>query len=169
MSDDERVAVVDKNDHVLEYKRRGDLTDDDCKRCAIIWIENSHGQVLLQQRSNTVKIDPGLWSPVVGTICDEGSYEETAVRELEEEIGLTGTRLTETNKLYYKAAFGWRQAQGFMTICDWPVEKFTVQPEEVAQVAWINKQQLLDELAGKIAATHPYVSTHVYWPKLFNL
>lgn len=170
MSDDERIPVVDKDDNVLAYKRRGDMTDDECKRCVCIWVENNKGQVLLQQRSRKVKIDPGLWgTAVLGTVTDDNTYDDTALRELEEEIGLTGFPLNKTNKLQYKSSFGWRMGQGYIVVCDWPIEKFKLQESEVAQVIWADKKQIIDEITNKTPHSLPYVMAYVTWPKLFNL
>lgn len=170
MSDNERIPIVDEQDNILTYKRRGDMTDDDCKRCVCIWVENEKGEVLLQQRSQSVKVDPGLWgTAVLGTVTDDDTYDETAVRELAEEIGLSGFPLIKTNKLRYKSSFGWRFGQGYVVTCDWPVSKFKLQESEVAKVAWVDKKQLLDEISDNIPHSRPYVMAYTTWPELFNL
>ncbi len=170
MNQDERIALVDEEDRVIGYKMRSQLTDDDCWRVVAIWIENSEQQVLLQQRSHKVTLNPGLWSnAVMGTVDADDSYEDTAVREIEEELGLSGVDLIKTNRLYYKASFGWRQAQGFVVKCYWPLERFKPQPEEVAKLEWVDKQKLLNEIGGKTTPSHPYVSVYTQWPELFDL
>ncbi len=170
MSDSERIPIVDKDDNILTYKRRGDMQDEDCKRCVCIWVENSKGQVLLQQRSQKVKIDPGLWgTAVLGTVNDDDTYDETAERELEEEIGLSGFPLIKTNKVHYKSSFGWRMGQGYMVTCDWPINKFKLQQSEVAQVIWVNRKKLIDELMGRKPPSLWYVMANTSWPELFNL
>ena len=170
MSQDERIPIVDRDDNVLTYKKRSDMTDDDCKRCVCIWVENRKGQVLLQQRSQTVKVDPGLWgTAVLGTVTDDDTYDKTATRELAEEIGITGFPLKKTNKLHYKSSFGWRMGQGYIVVCDWPIEKFKLQESEVAQVIWVDKKQIIAEITDKSSHTLPYVMAYVTWPELFNL
>ncbi len=170
MSQDERIPIVDKNDKIIAYKLRKDMTDDDCKRCSCIWVENSKGQVLLQQRSSTVKDDPSLWSTaVLGTVTDDDTYDETAIRELEEEIGLTGSPLQKTNKLHYKSSFGWRMGQGYKVICDWPLDKFKIQESEVQRLEWVDKIQLIQEVTDKAPHTRNYCMVYKTWPELFNL
>lgn len=170
MTKDERIALVDKDDNVIGYKMRSELTDNDCWRIVCVWIENSRGEVLLQQRALGLSLNPGLWSnAVVGTVDEDDNYKETAVREAEEEIGLTGFPLIETNKIYYKASFGWRIAQGFTVKCDWELEKFTAQPEEVMKLEWVERTRLLEEITGKHPLSKSYTNAYTHWTKLFEL
>ncbi|MCA9301434.1 hypothetical protein H6801_03830 [Candidatus Nomurabacteria bacterium] len=75
----EKVFIVDENDRVLKEKWRNELTDTDRWRIIAIWVENSLGEILLQQRSLSKDLNPGLWTPgVVGTVAVPDSYEETA-------------------------------------------------------------------------------------------
>jgi isopentenyldiphosphate isomerase len=170
MKEDERVAVLDKAGKIIGYKNRGELTDNDCWRVICVWIENSQSQVLLQQRTHTRKINPGLWTnAVIGTVTHEDTYDQTAEREIQEEIGLSGVKLVKTHLIHYKASLGWRWVQGYTATCNWPVEKFVLQAEEVLAVAWVDKQQLLAELTGKAPQSRPYPVVCTMWPKLFNL
>ncbi len=52
----ERVAIVNEADEVIGTKARDELTKQDIVRVAVLWLENSRGQVLLQQRALTKKI-----------------------------------------------------------------------------------------------------------------
>ncbi len=170
MSHDERVAVVDKDNKVIGYKLRTELTDDDCWRIAYLWVENSRGQVLMQQRSKMVGLNPELWTPAAaGTVDGDDSYEATALREAEEEIGLIGCKVLQQNSVYMRASFGSRWAQGFTAICDWSIEKFKLQTEEVMKLEWVDRQQILDELTDKIPHSRHYTSVYKTWPELFNL
>jgi 16S rRNA (adenine1518-N6/adenine1519-N6)-dimethyltransferase len=167
---DEIVALVDKNDQQIGQKNRHDLTDDDCWRIVSIWVENSHGQVLLQQRSLDKATDPGCWTPAAeGTVVLGEDYDSTAVRELEEEIGLTDHPLRKQNKVWTKFQFGSRQFQAYTVACDWPVEQFTAQASEVAALEWVDKQQVIAEITGQTTPTRLWpVSAHC-WPAAFGL
>jgi len=52
--------------------------------CMLTW----NGLLLLLKRSNKVNINPGLWCGVAGRIEDSLSPEETAYKEIQEELGL---------------------------------------------------------------------------------
>jgi isopentenyldiphosphate isomerase len=167
MSADEIVAILDEQENIIGRKARKDLTDDDCWRCACIWIENSQGQVLMQQRAWDKKINPGTWTcAVIGTVVGDDTYEETAHREAEEEIGLTGHVLTPTRRIRARTSFGWRWDQGYKTVCDWPIEKFKVQTEEVAQLAWLDKAEVIHAIKQGNPA---YAQITPSWIELFDL
>lgn len=56
---------------------------------AFVWIYNHNGEVLLQLRSNDKKCFPGVWDvSVAGHISAGDTPLETAIREIEEEIGV---------------------------------------------------------------------------------
>lgn len=164
---DERVAVVDNKNNVIGYKSRSQLTNTDCWRTACIWIEDGKGNILLQQRAADSKVDPLKWTcAAVGTVAADDSYEVTAVRELAEEIGVTSIKLKAANTVFCQSSFGWRWNKGFIAICDFPIERFTIQKEEVARLKWFDKKTVLREIKGK---DPKYGSTVETYPQLFNL
>jgi isopentenyldiphosphate isomerase len=167
---DEVVALVDEQDNVIGQKRRADLTKDDCWRMVSIWIENSSGQVLLQQRSLNKLRSPGLWTPAAeGTVTLGDDYYESAVRELGEEIGLFDVELKPTKKIHAQFESGRRQMHGYTVVCDWPVEKFTLQAEEVEQIQWVDKAQVIAEIMGTTPHTRPWPMSIKYWADVFGL
>lgn len=168
MAEVEFVILVDQYDNILGKKSRLELTDKDCWRAVCIWIENSAGQVLLQQRSPHKSLDAGYWSPAaVGTVIYGDTYHDTAIRELEEEIGVHDVELHKCGQLHYKSSLGYRQLKAYRATCDWPLSAFKLQAEEVAQVVWIDKAALLSELTGQTKPTRQYTSSSRLWPTLF--
>ncbi len=142
----EKVYLVDQDDNVIGSKWRDELTDKDCWRIIAIWIEDGKGNVLMQQRSYKKKLNPGKWSCAVeGTVEYGSDYDETAIRELSEEIGVDNMQLQKAKLIHYKADFGHRQTQGYKLILDWPIEKFVIQKSEVEQLAWRNKDEVISE------------------------
>ncbi len=58
-------------------------------RTARVWFVNSNGEVLVQKRSNSMRIFPGLWDAGVGGHVSSGETSvEGAQKETREEIGL---------------------------------------------------------------------------------
>jgi 16S rRNA (adenine1518-N6/adenine1519-N6)-dimethyltransferase len=88
--EDERLPVVDKKDRILRYARRSDLHGDNLRHRAVhILIFDQAGEVYLQQRSRWKDRHPLKWdSSAAGHVTAGESYEETARRELEEELGI---------------------------------------------------------------------------------
>jgi 16S rRNA (adenine1518-N6/adenine1519-N6)-dimethyltransferase len=88
--EEERFPVVDKNDRFLRYARRSDVHGNNLRHRAVhILIFNPAGEVYLQQRSRWKDRHPLKWdSSAAGHVAAGESYEETARRELEEELGI---------------------------------------------------------------------------------
>jgi 16S rRNA (adenine1518-N6/adenine1519-N6)-dimethyltransferase len=86
----ERFPVVDKNDRILRYARRSDVHGNNLRHRAVhILIFDQAGEVYLQQRSRWKDRHPLKWdSSAAGHVGAEESYEETARRELKEELGV---------------------------------------------------------------------------------
>lgn len=167
MSVDEIVAIVDENGNVLDRVPRSRLADDHAWQIISVWIENGDGQVLLQQRSFRKKLGPGLWTCAVeGTVAGNDTFDETAAREVAEEIGLSNIPLKPTKKVFYKASHGSRLAQGYTAQCNWPLNKFKIQKEEVEQLAWVPKEQVIREI---IAGDPKYPSAAPVWLDMFDL
>lgn len=135
--------IVDKNDEIIGYKLRNEIDfKKDYYRIGCLWLTNSKGEVLLAQRLLTKDKDPGKWGPsAAGTLEKGETYESNIYKEAEEELGLTGVQFYEVAKIKLEEP---RKSflKLFKGVCDWPVEKFTPQPEEVEQVAWISIEDL---------------------------
>ena len=86
----ERFPVVDKNDTVLHDASRSEVHGNNLRHRAVhILIFNPTGEVYLQQRSRWKDRHPLRWdSSAAGHVVIGESYDETARRELEEELGI---------------------------------------------------------------------------------
>lgn len=142
-----KIPIVDKDDQLLGYKEREEVDfSKDIFRTASLWITNSKGEILLAQRKHDKKVDPGKWAEAVGgTVEGEDSYLETVVREAEEELGLQGITL-EKGPRQFIATPCFYFVQWYKAVVDQPVEAFTIQPEEVEAVAWVDYHTLEKEL-----------------------
>lgn len=147
MSKREKVYLVDENDNVIGEKWRDQLTDNDCWRVVSIWITDENGNILLQQRSFTKKLDPGDWSAAAeGTVEAGDGYEKTAHRELFEELGLSDVDLIPTHKITHKMpSLGFRVRQGYKAVIPHrDVADFNIQAEEVEQVRWFTPDEFIE-------------------------
>ncbi|MCA9333349.1 NUDIX domain-containing protein [Candidatus Saccharibacteria bacterium] len=162
------VTVVDENDKELATKPRSKLTSKDIVRVSVLWVEDGKGNVLLQQRALTKKIGPGLWGPAVaGTVESHETYLSNIVKEAEEEIGLTDFEPQEVDKRLFwekQGEFG-RMFTFYQTTIDQPVEKFKLKTDEVAQIKWVPKEQLLANLDEHISE---YVPSAVFWKEIYG-
>jgi 16S rRNA (adenine1518-N6/adenine1519-N6)-dimethyltransferase len=88
--ENERFPVVDKNDRILRYAQRSDVHGNNLLHRAVhILIFNQANDVYLQQRSRWKDRHPLKWdSSAAGHVTAGESYDETARRELQEELGI---------------------------------------------------------------------------------
>lgn len=163
----EKIAVVDEQNHVISYKQRSELTNKDTWRAACVWIEDGKGNVLMQKRTADRKVDPSTWTcAAIGTVTADDSYEATAKREMYEEIGVKNIPLKPTRTLLCKSSVGSRWYKGFTAICGKPIDTFTIQEEEVSEIQWLDKKKVLEEIA---AGDPKYAHTAKYYAELFEL
>src|SRR5205823_13805800 len=77
-------------DRILRHAARSELHGDNlCHRAVHILIFNETGELYLQRRSRSKDRHPLLWdSSAAGHVMAGESYDETAKRELQEELGI---------------------------------------------------------------------------------
>jgi 16S rRNA (adenine1518-N6/adenine1519-N6)-dimethyltransferase len=88
---DEQFPVVDKNDRILRSASRSEVHGNNLLHRAVhILLFNEAGEVYLQQRSRSKDRHPLKWdSSVAGHVTAGETYDETAQRELNEELGVS--------------------------------------------------------------------------------
>lgn len=70
--------------------------DGDWHRAIHVWLVDDHRNILLQRRSEGKDTHPGMLDvSCAGHVAAGNDVDETAVRELEEELGLTGIAVQE--------------------------------------------------------------------------
>lgn len=87
---DEVFDVVDEDDQVMGQKTRAEVHSEGLIHRAVhVFVVGKQGQLLLQKRSMLKDVHPGTWDSSVAGHVDAGeSYEQAAMRELEEEMGI---------------------------------------------------------------------------------
>src|SRR5881628_2262536 len=87
----ERFPIVDKKDRILRYANRSEVHGNNLRHRAVhILIFNEAGELYLQQRSRWKDRHPLKWdSSAAGHVAFRESYDETARRELKEELGVS--------------------------------------------------------------------------------
>jgi len=139
----DRIQIVNDKDQLIDHKERGTLLDSDIYRVSALWVTNSMGQILLAQRSFDKKNNPGKWGPAVAGTLDEGEkYYQNIVKETEEEIGVTDVNFIEKAKIFNDGEHRYF-VQWYTAILDKEANDFRIQKEEVEQVKWFSKQELL--------------------------
>ena len=103
----EYVVLVDENDHPIgQMEKQAAHVTPHLHRAFSIFIFNSKGELLMQQRAFSKYHSPGLWT---NTCCSHPRYgetlEEATTRRLGEEMGLQ-CEMHEVYTFIYKAPVG---------------------------------------------------------------
>ncbi len=153
-----RTVIVNEQDEVIGYKQRGTLAIEDIYRVTALWLKNSRGEILLGKRALGKRNNPGAWGPAVAGTVEEGElYDDNIVKEIAEELGLSGIKLTKGPKR--RVADGHNYfSQWYTATIDKPAEDFVIQKEEVEQVRWITPEKLAHELRD-----HPDMYLDMAW------
>ncbi len=140
----EETTIVNEEDKVIGYKKRGTLLPTDIYRVSALWIENNQGEILLARRAFTKKKDPGLWGPAVAGTVEKGeNYESNIIKETEEELGLANVSLKKWIKNRVSSPHN-HFTQFFKLKTNMSVKDFKIQEDEVAEIKWFTKKELLE-------------------------
>jgi 16S rRNA (adenine1518-N6/adenine1519-N6)-dimethyltransferase len=133
------VIIVNENNEVIGSENlMVAIENKQLRRVARIFVTNELGQFLLQKRSQNV-YKPGLYDVSVGGHVDIGeSYEEAAVRELKEELGLN-------TPLPPPTIISWLNERAFCNIyfiyteSDTPIN---FNQHEIEKVVWKSREEI---------------------------
>ena len=106
MSQDEIVTIVDEQNNVIGAEPRSKMRVEGLvHRATYILVFNSAGELFVQKRTDTKDIYPGYYDIATGgvVLADE-SYEQSAERELEEELGIKGVDLKQHFDFFHRGA-----------------------------------------------------------------
>ncbi len=129
--------VVNDRDEVIDQKPRAEVHRLGLLHRAVhVLAYNAKGQVFLQKRSMTKDTHPGRWDSSASGHVDSGEeYDQTAVREVSEELGLTLTGIPE--KLFKIDACP-QTDQEFVWVYRMQHEgPFNLHPEEIETGEWM--------------------------------
>lgn len=89
---DEILDIVDENDVVVGQAPRGEATARGLRhRCAFIEVRDAEGRLFVHRRTPGKLVFPSHYDMFVGGVVGAGeSYDEAALREAEEELGVSG-------------------------------------------------------------------------------
>ena len=142
-----KIQIVNANDELIGVKERSEIDfQNDIYRVSALWVTNSKGETLLAKRAAIKRNDPNKQGPAVAGTIDEGeTYDENIYKEADEEIGLMGvefTKIKKTRITYPRNYF----CQWYSVILDRDPNSFKLQDDEVAEVVWVDVEQMKQEL-----------------------
>ncbi|WP_046503073.1 NUDIX domain-containing protein [Streptomyces odonnellii] len=149
---DEILDIVDEDDRVVGRAPRGEIYARGLlHRCVFVFVRDPEDRVFVHRRTAEKLVFPSLYDMFVGGVVGSGeSYDEAALREAEEELGVSG--LDTPVPLFpfrYDPEDGSYRASAYVyeVRCPLPVNP---QAEEIAWHAFLPEAELerrLDEWA----------------------
>ncbi|MFD7402929.1 NUDIX hydrolase [Streptomyces sp. NPDC059866] len=145
---DEILDIVDEHDRVVGQAPRGEVYAQGLRhRCVFIQARDAAGRIFVHRRTPAKLVFPSLYDMFVGGVVGAGeAYDDAALREAEEELGVTGLpRPAYLFKFLYDhgAGHSWWSAV-YEVRCDLPVQP---QAEEVAWHDFLPEQEIERRLA----------------------
>lgn len=143
---EEIVALYDDRGRPCGSAPRSRMRAENLRHAATsVVVRNSDGLFYVHRRTDTKDVYPGLHDFACGGVLGAGEEpREAAIRELGEELGITGVTLTELGAVDYADDFTRYRAFRYATSWDGPI---SWQPEEVASGEWMTREEVLAALA----------------------
>ena len=161
--------LYDENRELLgkDHVRGEQLPIDGYHLVVHVWIRNSKGEYLISQRSANRPTFPLVWECVDGSVVKGEDSLQGALREVKEEVGvdllpekgqviLSDMKKIEFGKVVNKIVDVW------LFEYDGEVDLSNATTDEVAQVAWMNQEQIKELFdANMFVETLEYFFTEV--------
>lgn len=155
----ELLTQVDKENIVIGPIPRGvaHTLKDAYYRTIYVLVKNEEDEILLQKRSATKDLYPNCWDLSVGGHVVYGdSYDETALRELREELGITAklkdtikkgevlVSLPNSNEYFYVYEYRLKAS-----------DEIQLASVEIAEVKWLGIDKIKMEMKDKNLLWYP--------------
>ena len=143
-------TVVDEHDNVIGAERRSVIHKEGLiHRIVRILILNDKNELLLQLRAHKEDTYAGKWDQSAGGHVDAGEeYDQAAYRELKEELGVENLELKSIDKFYTDGKTDNKIIRRFNMVYKTTYSgEFKLQKDEVSEVKWVSKDDLLDQIS----------------------
>jgi 8-oxo-dGTP pyrophosphatase MutT (NUDIX family) len=140
---DEIVAIVDEQNNVTGSALRSEMRAKGLPhRATYILVFNTKGELYVQKRTPLKDIYPGYYDVATGGVVLAGeSYDESALRELHEEMGIHGVSLTPLFDFYHQDASNRVWGRAYSCMYDGEI---VLQEEEVESGGFYRLETIID-------------------------
>lgn len=148
----ELLDVVDENNNLTGEKTDRKIIHEKglWHREIVVHIINEKKEMLIQKRAATKKLCPNMWALCAGHVDTGETPIKSAIRELEEEIGLV---VSEDELIYIGIQKTSKKRDGvinnhfnyiFLVKVDKKLEDFKIQYEELSELKYMSITQLIE-------------------------
>ncbi len=140
--------VVNERDEVIGQAPRKEVHARKLRHRAVhVLVFNARGEVFLQKRSMLKDTAKGKWDSSSSGHLDSGEdYDACAVRELHEEIGLSGVEPERLFKIDACAETGWEFCWIYQCASEGP---FQLHPDEIETGDWFTPEKVTSWVAER--------------------
>ncbi|MGW1769261.1 NUDIX hydrolase [Streptomyces sp. NPDC002073] len=152
---DEVLDVVDRQDRVTGQARRGEVYARGLlHRCVFVQVKDPEGRVFVHRRTASKLVFPSRYDMFVGGVLGAGeSYAQAALREAEEELGVSGLpQPVPLFKFLYEGEGGAWWSYVHEVRCALPVSP---QASEVDWYAYLDEAELARRAGGTARGREP--------------
>ena len=163
---DEMIVLVDDDNNAIGTVRKSEVHDGDTKlhRAFSVFLFNTDGELLLQQRAFGKKTWPGVWSnSCCGHTMLHESSEAAGVRRVGYELGLKNTKLTMALPDFRYRAEKDRVVENEIcpVLIGFTDEMPKPNPDEVASIKWVDWEEFLISLKDPATEISPWAIEEV--------
>ena len=143
----EMMDVVDKEDSVISTVPKSEIYEKSLThRIVHVLVFNNEGKMAIQLRSVSVSFCPAHWSTTAGGHVQAGeTYEQAALREYQEELGVTSTIRFFSKDFYIAKGTPPKFIVAFKTVFNGP---FHPDPADVEKVCFFTIAEIKKMTAG---------------------
>ncbi len=117
------------------------------------WIFNPQGKLLICKRPENEEAFPGVWTSSAGGHVEEGEeYKEAAIRETQEELGIT---VEPEHAFLLPYDRGTHLNLIDLWFCSHSGEELTADPREIAEMRFVSMEELANEMGEEPQRFNP--------------
>lgn len=161
------MEMVDKLDNKRQMlnrtTERSEKIEGEYRQSVHTWIMNSKGEFLIQKRSPNKKTFPNMWSQTGGGVDEGETTLQAALRECNEELGVSIDLNNIELILSFKRKFDFVDV--WLVKQDIDISNIVLQEEEVSEVKWSS----IDEIRELMKTDKLAKSIEIYFDMFINL
>lgn len=161
------MEMVDKLDNKRQMlnrtTERSEKIEGEYRQSVHTWIMNSKGEFLIQKRSPNKKTFPNMWSQTGGGVDEGETTLQAALRECNEELGISIDLNNIELILSFKRKFDFVDV--WLVKQDIDISDIVLQEEEVSDVKWAS----IDKIRELMKTDKLAKSIEIYFNMFINL
>ncbi|MEI0487141.1 NUDIX domain-containing protein [Brachyspira intermedia] len=148
---------INKNKTGRFHRRGIPLNKNDYHIVIHAWVVNSNDEVIITKRHKSKKVCPDMWECTEGSILAGEDSADGALRELQEEIGLSFKKDEAVFLTSFVLEFSNTIVDSYMFRRDVNIEDLVLQENEVSDAMIVNREKYLEMCkSGEIISSIRY-------------